>query len=240
MPLTKATGQMYDWVTHCHSILRGECPHGCSYCYVKIMAQRWAAVHKHHSGDLRLAEEELQVSYKPGRGRTRTIFIEHLNDLWAEAVPDEWIFRVLDNCRRYPENAYIFQTKNPARYLSFLDAFPPAPILGTTIESNRTFPNIMRDAPSIPVRYKAMQQLRKMRPMVCTFVTVEPILKFDRDELANILIDIAPCSINIGADSKAQKLPEPSAEDVAWLIQQLTNAGTRVRQKSNLKRLLIP
>lgn len=37
MALTKSKGNMYPWVTHTHTHLRGECPHGCRYCYVQAM-----------------------------------------------------------------------------------------------------------------------------------------------------------------------------------------------------------
>lgn len=32
MPLNKAKGNMYEWVTHTWNPLAGECSHGCSYC----------------------------------------------------------------------------------------------------------------------------------------------------------------------------------------------------------------
>ena len=37
MPLNKSTGNMYDFITHTWNTIKGECPHGCSYCYMK----RW-------------------------------------------------------------------------------------------------------------------------------------------------------------------------------------------------------
>ena len=37
MALNKSAGNMYDFVTHTWNTVKGLCPHGCSYCYMK----RW-------------------------------------------------------------------------------------------------------------------------------------------------------------------------------------------------------
>ena len=37
MSLNKSTGNMYEFITHTWNTIKGECPHGCSYCYMK----RW-------------------------------------------------------------------------------------------------------------------------------------------------------------------------------------------------------
>ena len=37
MPLNKSIGNMYNFITHTWNTIKGECPHGCSYCYMK----RW-------------------------------------------------------------------------------------------------------------------------------------------------------------------------------------------------------
>lgn len=33
--LNEATGNMYTWITHTWNTVKGECPHGCIYCYMK-------------------------------------------------------------------------------------------------------------------------------------------------------------------------------------------------------------
>lgn len=45
-----------------------------------------------------------------------SIFVCSMADLFAEAVPDEWIGRVFDACRAAPWHRYMFLTKNPDRY----------------------------------------------------------------------------------------------------------------------------
>ena len=32
--MTKAKGNMYEDVDWAHNVIKGNCPHGCSYCYI--------------------------------------------------------------------------------------------------------------------------------------------------------------------------------------------------------------
>ena len=133
MPLSKSKGQMYQWATHCHSHIGGKCPHSCSYCFVQKMGERFPVVKLRYQGEPKLSEKELQVKYGTGK----VIFIEHMNDICAPGIKDEWIEQIINHCRKY-DNAYIFQTKNPGRLFNFHKILPYNSIVGTTIESNRT------------------------------------------------------------------------------------------------------
>lgn len=68
-------------------------------------------------------------------------------------------------------------------------------------------------------------------------ITIEPILDFDVDILASWIAEIRPEFLNIGADSKGHKLPEPTQEKVEEFILKLKSYGIEVREKKNLKRL---
>ena len=233
MSLKKSAGNMYPWVTHTHSHLGGKCPHECSYCYVSAMAAKFDTMRQRYGGATRLIEGEFGVNY----GKGKTIFIEHMNDLFAASVPKEMINRVLAHCWQWPKNIYVFQTKNPARYLEFLHHLPLGSILGTTIETNRHIPEVMGNAPPPVERFEAMRKLRKMMqtPSNKLFITVEPILVFDVEKLADWIAEIKPDFLNIGADSKNRGLPEPSKESILALVKTL---HIEVRQKHNLERLL--
>ena len=63
MPLKKASGNMYTWVTHIHTHLGGECDHRCRYCYVKSGRAKNAP---RYQGPTRLLEQELTVNYGVG------------------------------------------------------------------------------------------------------------------------------------------------------------------------------
>jgi DNA repair photolyase len=230
MPLTKAKGNMYDWVSDLHTHIGGECPHKCSYCYVQNM--HYPAVKAKYGGPVRLIEEELKVNY----GKGRTIFIGHMNDMWAEEIPYEWIGRILEQCNKYPENTYVFQTKNPARYHRWLEYLPKNRLLGCTIETNDRL--ISAEQSNAPAPISRVREMLRASVGERVFITIEPILKGDMRVLADWIIEINPEFVNIGADSKGTKLEEPTAAEVLCLIEAIKGAGIEIKQKTNLKRLL--
>lgn len=228
MPLTESRGNMYEWVTHTHSHLRGTCPHECSYCYVKSTT---AGRTGHYKGPLRLQERELSVPYGSGR----TIFVEHMNDLFADDVPVAFIKRIMAHCRTWPESQYVFQSKNPERMLRLSALLPVLVYLGTTMETNREYPLIMGTAPCVFNRSRSMFEIanRGMR----TFVTIEPVLDFDVEPFADMIASCRPFFVNLGADSKGHKLPEPPVEKIHALVDALKQRGVELRVKRNLDRL---
>ena len=218
---------MYDWITGTWNPLAGECPHKCSYCSTKSF--HWPSLKEKYSGELRLDEKAMKKSL----GRGNTWFVCAQNDLFAADVSQEIIHWVLRRCREYPENTYVFQTKNPERmfYVGKL-RWPENNIVGCTIETNREYVGLS-DAPSMLERAQWMTRIQGRK-----FITIEPILDFDVDALAYWIKDINPEFVNIGADSKRHNLPEPSADKVNALIAEIKNAGIEIRQKHNLARLL--
>jgi DNA repair photolyase len=187
-----------------------------------------------YTGELCLIEKEFDIHY----GKGRTIFIEHCNDLFAKAVPDEWIERILAHTCEWPDNEYVFQTKNPARMDLFRDKMPPRRLLGVTIETADADVAIMvSKAPTPYDRYWEMKEMSN-RKGERTFVTVEPILRGPAAALGGMIRDIAPEFVNIGADSKGTDLDEPTGEAVEKLIDTLRAYNVPIRKKVNLERLL--
>lgn len=228
MPLKKnAIGSnMYPWVTHMHTHLGGECEHKCQYCYVENA--RFGRNPK-YSGPIRLFEEELKVNYGSGR----TIFIEHMNDCFANNVPSSFINRIIAHCLMYPDNVYLFQTKNPRRLLDWCNFLPENSIVGTTIETNRDL--CMSNAPKVADRYSAMLS---MPTKFKRFITIEPVLDFDIDVMVKWISEIHPDFINLGADSKGHGLPEPTVSKIVTFVEELKKTGIELKEKHNLKRLL--
>jgi protein gp37 len=66
--------------------------------------------------------------------KPRTIFVGSMTDMFGEWVPDDWIERVFDTCRKAPQHRYLFLTKNPSRYMKLIDAgrLPPEHWYGET------------------------------------------------------------------------------------------------------------
>jgi len=216
MPLNKQTGNMYPFVTHTWNPIRGKCPHDCIYCYMKVWKQNPLDIHeKEFSTDL---------------GNGNYIFVGSSTDMWSLPVLDEWIDSTLEHCRNYPQNTYLFQSKNPLRFIDWENDFPPTTILATTIESNRSL--IQPNCPSPTERVGAMVGITNRKT-----VTIEPIMDFDLDVMVDWIKQIAPKFVSIGADSKGHHLPEPSGDKIRALIAELEEI-TQAKQKDNLKRLL--
>jgi len=154
--------------------------------------------------------------------------------MWANVSPDNrvmgrWIADTLNHCIWYEDgNKYLFQSKNPARFKGY--SFPDDTILGTTIESNRYYPEISK-APAPLERKLALHYLDS--PLM---ISIEPILDFDLDVMVKWIREITPKFVSIGADSGNNHLPEPSGEKVDALIEALKEF-TEVKIKDNLKRL---
>ena len=220
---------MYPWVTHMHSHLRGACPHRCPYCYVQAIGKRFGG--DAHTGPLRMDTDQLDIKY----GKGRTIFVEHASDLFAEAVKCGWLDLILDHCRQWPENTYVFQTRNVGRLVNWFPYLPDRLILGTSIETDHDAPG---SAPHPYKRALGIQMLNGSLPRPTTFVTIEPVLDFNLDNMLALLDMARPDFINIGADSKGHGLREPSADKVLALIAGIKAMGIEIRQKANLKRLL--
>jgi len=216
--LNKQKGNMYGFVTHTWNVIKGKCPHDCVYCYMKIFPL----------GELHFDEKELKTDL----GKNNIIFVGSSCDMFAGAIQREWIIKVLDYCKRFPENTYLFQSKNPKRFIELREELISMNcILGTTIETNRE--GFSYNAPTIIERIKSMEELKGFRKMI----TIEPILDFDVSHLIDLVRGVTPEFVNIGADSKNHNLPEPSAFKIETLIKELKKF-TKSISKENLSRIL--
>jgi len=228
--MKRAQGNMYDFVTHVDSPITG-CPHRCRYCYV--LAQP--------GGLKKLDKPELHTPLH-NYGKNKTIFIGHQGDMFATTIPESFVESVLENCLKYPANTYLFQTKNPERYMKFFMHLPINAILGTTIETNRQdLVEKISMAPNIRSRVAGMVQVKKYATEQSLkwqfFVTIEPIMQFDRDPFIELIHNIEPTFIAIGADSKKHQLEEPTMEQVLDLAKILATRYD-IRKKRNLARLV--
>ena len=107
-------------------------------------------------------------------------------------------------------------------------------MLGTAVESNRS--NELSEAPAVDRRANDLHALACQGST--TMVTIEPILDFDIYLLVDLVKRCKPEWINLGADSKGNYLPEPSAEKVKELITELSEF-TQVKVKNNLTRIVV-
>lgn len=210
---------MYSWITHTWNTIKGECPHGCTYCYMHRFPQK----------PVRFDSKELNTDL----GKGNFIFVGSSCDMFAEDIPRQWINNTIAHCNKY-DNKYLFQTKNPDRIENDFLTLPFTSVICTTIETNRWYPDVMAYSPHPNSRAKSMEFLHCMFE---TYVTIEPIMDFDLMAMVYLIKKCHPKQVNIGADSGNNHLPEPPKEKILALIDELKKF-TAIDQKRNLGRLL--
>lgn len=180
--------------------------------------------------ELHFAEKEMQTQL----GHHNFIFVGSSTDMWAGEVPKEWISKTLKHCRDNDAyNRYLFQSKNPSRFLEWLGFYPDNVIFGTTIETNRDIQ--VSKAPNVLERFAPMCELKDIGlPLMLSF---EPIIDFVLEAMVEMAGLLKPEFVSIGADSKGHNLPEPSPDKVRELMYSLRGI-TKVYTKDNLRRLL--
>ena len=206
---------MFGFVKRTWSPICG-CMHNCVYCWARRIARRFKhRCRRCYNFIPHLHEERLNRFPKSG-----VVFVSDMGDMWGSWVPDEWIIRVLEAIKPYwekPNLIWFFETKNPARYLDFVDMIPPNSILSTTIESNRDYK--VSKAPSVKERYSAM--IHPKLKMFAKHVSIEPIMDFNLKKMYRMISEIKPKMVSIGYDNYNCGLPEPEPAKVKQLIDKL-------------------
>lgn len=223
MPLNESKGNMYPFVTHTWNPVKGRCPHDCPYCYMK----------RFKLAPVRFESKELKVDL----GICNFIFVGSSCDMWANEIPPAWIEKTLEKCRKQA-NRYLFQSKNPIRFTHYLETnlVPDRSVFGTTIESDRDhFSGPETNIPPIDARVNGIIKTAEFGYPVT--VTIEPIMDFDLNTLLELVNDIDPLWVTVGADSKGHNLPEPNPEKVRDLVNGLRR-NFEVVVKDNLWRLM--
>jgi len=122
------------------------CYKDCPYCYAKKIANRfkpkdadsWASLANMQQNDYPtvIADNGCcpypqgfiptfywdQINKPEGIKKPKNIFVCSMADLFGDWVPDEWIERVFDACKKAPQHKYLFLTKNAKRYMKLFSA----------------------------------------------------------------------------------------------------------------------
>jgi len=202
------------------------CNHGCLYCWARRQAKR----QKHRCAYCYQFIPHFHPERLEKVPKADLIFVCDMGDLFGSWVPAEQIRDVLKTIGGHRGKEFLLLTKNPVRYLGFLDRFPDNVILGATIETDlNNIAMYYTRAPPPTDRYRAMslEELKAFR----RFVSVEPILMFKERRLLKWIRDIEPEFVYVGYDNYRHKLYEPAMSETLSLINRL-NSFTEVRCKS--------
>ncbi len=217
--------KMFSVVTKTWNPVTG-CYHNCVYCWARRLAQTKLRNSERYRGGFvpRLNESEFKKKFSGG-----IVFVSDMGDLFGDFVPSEWIRRVLDHVKRFPQTQFLFLTKNPSRYHEFVEEFPRNSILGATIETDDDIlyrrENIS-GAPLPSLRYEAMKELKWPKK----FISVEPILDFHLDTFVEWIKEIGPFMVYVGYDNYDNKLPEPPLVKTKKFVSKLAEFTFVVRK----------
>lgn len=193
------------------------CFHNCVYCMAREMAKRFAKGASYADKYSRLGNVK----------SNSFVLVCDKADLFGQWVPDELIVKILNAIRDAdPSITFLFLTKNPKRYQNFVDVFPENCLLGVTIETNRDgeYGKYSR-APRPSERYIAMKKLSFPRK----FVSIEPMMDFDKDVFLNWIRDIAPEECVMGLNARQSDLSNPSPLDEEKRELYCWNCGTTTK-----------
>lgn len=206
--------KMFPFITETWNVVIG-CKHDCSYCWAQKLAEgRLKSLGGRYVDGFKpkLIEKELHRKFKPDA----FVFVSDMGDMFGDWVPKEWIIKVINHIKKFPDTTFLFLTKNPNRYFEFLEIIPQNVILGATIETNRDYKHISK-ALSVAKRFEAMSRIETHR----CFISIEPIMYFDFNKFADMIYDIHPVMVAIGYDNYSNNLKEPSLAKTMKLIREI-------------------
>ena len=217
------TGRMFPFVTETWNPVRGSCPYDCSYCWAKTLIKR----HNYAKYQGETVLDDRALGKIPDKG---FVFVQDMSDISVLLKPAAY---VLSNIfRERPEATYLLLTKNPNWYYMMQCegvGFPDNVILGATIETNREIP--VSKAPHPLSRFDALNWLSKHSGKRL-FISIEPIMEFDYDQLLKAILKVKPWAVAVGYDNYRNGLPEPNLAKVMLLISQLRVNGITVYEKT--------
>jgi protein gp37 len=225
-PQFNVTTQEVGWASRTWNPITG-CKHPCEwYCYAKEIAERFPAVfpvgftpvfHPERLDAPANTKVPKEAATDPWH---KLVFVGSEADNFGKWVPTPWIELVFASCTADPEWEYLFLTKNPRRYLEFIDTFPPTAWIGASVDTQKRV-RVTEDA------FRGLKHVERIK-----WLSVEPMLEpVEFTDLS--LFDW----VVIGALSATRQHPEPFAPQWEWVVRlwmQAKEAGCAVHLKTNL------
>src|SRR5688572_15281203 len=140
---------------------------GCKHCYAETMSRRLTAMGAvGYENGFKLTLHPGRLEHPLRRKAPTTFFVNSMSDLFHEDVPDLFIEKVLDVCRRTPQHTYQVLTKRAERLPKFFARrdCPTNVWLGVSVEDRRY---------GVP----RIAHLRRVKGAAVRFLSVEPLLE---------------------------------------------------------------
>lgn len=224
------------------------CDFKCVYCYGPGVYKRFSKCEKCKNFTPHFHKERLKQKFKAGE----TWFVCSMGDISFASF--EQFNQILEVTSYYPDTTFYIQSKNPAYFNEYIERYSSDIrsniVLGTTIETNYTFPLAHRPeiskAPLCSNRKKAMVELRHHQYLNAMlklvhlkeprkYIAIEPVILFEVALMTKWIKQIAPEFVYIGYDNhnnlKKHDIPEPPLKDTKRLIEELSKF-TEVRRKT--------
>ena len=203
------------------------CGFECSYCNARKAAlTRFRHFERYRDGFRpKFIEKELRRRFKP----RQFVFICYMGDI-AFATRTQ-VINIIDRVREFLETNFLLISKHPGMFWYWHLVYPDNLYLGSTIETNRD--NQLTKAP--PPKFRKQYLAAYDHPK--KFLSIEPIMDFDLEELGEWVQEIQPSIIEVGADNYHNHLPEPSWEKVGKLLELCREVCPTVVEKPGLERL---
>lgn len=196
------------------------CEHECVYCVRSFQRQLKRGWRKTWKPDGKSKGCEDCRDYKPHEHPNRFeqrfpktkddefIFVVATGDICFAERP--YVKKIMHRIEQYPDRNFLVQTKNPEKLFSKISSFPDNVSLDVTIETNRDEGyNKVSKAPRPSERFEAYTSFRHPHK----FLTIEPVIEFDRKVFLNKIEELNPERVYIGYESQGvfrlMKVPEP-------------------------------
>jgi len=174
--------------------------------------------------------EELERRSFPDTPQDKFIFVVAGGDI--AFAKKAYLNKVVQVMSRFPKTNFLVQTKCPRMLFSKAGSFPQNVAIDITLETNRDEGYDKISNAELPSkRFQALLDFRHPRK----FVTMEPILKFDKAVIVSWMRRLKPSRIYVGYESKGSakkfRFPEPSLNETADLMKTLRDECFTVYRK---------
>lgn len=225
----------YSWnpLTGCRGV-KGD-GNLCPYCYANVLANTRLKGRCGYpeEGSFEPTFHTNRLDAPKSRRKPSGIFTVDMGDLWGDWVPEKDIRRILQVVRECRQHTFYMLTKNPARYLEFVDDWPSNAWAGATVDMD----SVIERADDLRTFKMKRAQVSGISQIV--FLSIEPMLT----SMASL--DLAMIDwIIIGGLSKSDYRPpgwswgpNKVPPHKTWIRQVLTQAdiwGSQVFLKNNL------